>query len=181
MSTKPYPLFTPPASIAAKSHRDWSKKEAQAYLEWLASSMGGRIAALLVFFDIDEDAMKNPQRLLRRLGERVAQLLEDPSYCTITEEGTHALTSMGHALAADMGLLTARLLQDTLGDSVRWHIQRKPKSDISYNLPVLIGVGPDTYDPVGVSIADAVAILAGRRGPDVWVTLFDACVADARA
>jgi len=62
---------------------------------------------------------------------------------------------------------------------VRWEIVRKPKSDVSYNLPVLAGFGCDIYDPVGVSVADAAALLEGRRCSDAWVKVFDSCIADA--
>jgi len=89
------------------------------------------------------------------------------------------LTNIGYSLAADIGLLTARQVCSAVGEKVRWEIVKRPRSDVSYNLPVLKGFGRDSYDPVGVSVADAVAVLSGRRSPDVWVKVFDSCVADA--
>jgi hypothetical protein len=33
MTLMEYPLFSPPEALASKSHRDWSKKEAQSYFD----------------------------------------------------------------------------------------------------------------------------------------------------
>ena len=181
METKPYPLFVPPDAVVAKSHREWSKKEAQIYFDWLTGCLDQRVTNLLDFFGVSDSATSSARDLLVCVGEHVAQTLEDPKYSEVALDGTRVLTNMGYALAADMGLLTAKLLRDALSDTIQWEILRKPKSDVSYNLPILSGFGWDTYDPVGVSIADAVAVLASRREPDVWAKVFDACIADAQA
>jgi len=182
MNANHYPLFIPPEPMATKPHRDWSKNEAQLYSDWLMESIDERVEALLKFFGISESAMRSPRSLLLHLGERVAETLEDPDYSGVTADGKRVLTNHGHALAADMGLLIAKLLRNTVGDALRWTIVRKPKRHVSYNSPVLVGFGADwdTYDPIGVSIANAHSILVSRRSPDVWVTVFDSCVSDAK-
>jgi len=74
------------------------------------------------------------------------------------------LTNAGYSLAADAGLLFARaLLRHHPG--VRWDIVRKPKRDMAFQLPVLVGLGPVYLDAVGGSIADFQATLRGERGP----------------
>ncbi|WP_428266020.1 hypothetical protein [Haliangium sp.] len=180
MEPKSYPLFEPPEAIAAKSHRDWSKKEAQRYFAWLIGCLEQRVAGLLDFLGIERAERMDARELLAEVGDRAALALENPACSETGRDGEPVLTNMGYSLAADIGLLTAKLIQSVVGDRVKWEIVRKPKSDVSYNLPVLTGIGWDTYDPVGVSIADAVAVLAGRRSSDAWVKVFDSCVADAR-
>lgn len=74
-------------------------------------------------------------------------------------------------MAADMGLLGARFLEDRY-PHLRWSIVRKPKSDISVNLPVLIGFGVVPLDPILVSINTAHGMLAGNRKGDAWLKVF---------
>lgn len=171
MSTELYPRFLPPDKVAAKSHRDWSKKEAQIYFDWLMESSGERVCGLLRFVGKDGQAQRNRQ-LLRDVGERIVALLTLDEYSR-TRDGSRTLTDAGYALAADMGLLTAEVLQAVAGASVQWAILRKPKSDISYNLPVLTGFGKLILDPVGGSVAEATGVLAGLRESDAWVRIVD--------
>lgn len=48
-----------------------------------------------------------------------------------------------------MGLLTAEFLVERGAGKVRWSVMRRPRSDMSYNLPVLEGFGKLTLDPGG--------------------------------
>ncbi|GAB4562904.1 MAG: hypothetical protein Tsb0020_11630 [Haliangiales bacterium] len=180
MEPKTYQLFAPPEEIASKPHRDWSKKEAQRYFAWLTECLEQRVAGLFDFLGIAQAKPMGARELLADVGTRAAKALADPAYSKMGKDGEPVLTNLGYSLAADIGLLTAKLILDVVGDQVKWDILRKPKSDVSYNLPVLTGIGWDTYDPVGVSVADAAAVLAGRRTSDAWVKVFDSCVADAQ-
>jgi hypothetical protein len=180
MELKSYPIFAPPITLASKPHREWTKKEAQSYFDWLTGCLDARVTALLDFVGIQNSENIDARDLLAQVGERVAQVLRDPACSETASDGTPVLTGIGYALAADLGLLTARQVCRIVGHKARWELVRKPKSDVSYNLPVLVGFGSDTYDPVGVSIADAIAVLAGRRSWDAWVKVFDSCIADAR-
>jgi hypothetical protein len=70
--------------------------------------------------------------------------------------------------------LTAKLLLRASAGRLRWEVVRKPKSDISYNLPVLAGFSNNlTLDPVGGSVAEATAVLVGRRSGDAWARILD--------
>ena len=50
------------------------------------------------------------------------------------------LTNVGYAVAADMGLLVAKLLLEACRPKVEWMLVTKPKRDSSYHLPVLTGI-----------------------------------------
>lgn len=168
-----YPLFNPPNLLSDKSHSEWSKAEAEEYSRWLIRSIDDRTDDLLHYFSLDASAWA-PRTLLVRLGTLVAERLGEAEFSEGKPDGTRSLTNAGHALAADLGLLTARLLLQASGGTIRWEVVRKPKSDISYNLPVLTGFSNKlTLDPVGGAVAEAQAVLAGRRSVDAWARILD--------
>ncbi len=173
MTAAPYPHFIPPSPLSEKPHREWSKAEAEAYREWLARSIDGRTDALLHYFRLDANASEARDVLLR-LGSLVAERLADAEFSEPRPDGARTLTNAGQALAADAGLLTAKLLLRASAGRLRWEVVRKPKSDISYNLPVLAGFSNNlTLDPVGGSVAEATAVLVGRRSGDAWARILD--------
>ena len=172
MPESTYPLFIPPDSLTEKPRTDWSKKEAERYKEWLLNSADDRVGKLLEYFAIDPREHE-PINLLLRLGELVTAALCDEPFSKVGAEGQPWLTNAGYALAADMGLLTARLLITETEGRVRWEVLRKPKSDMSYNLPVLTGFGKVTFDPIGSSVAEAQGVLGGRRGADAWARILE--------
>ncbi len=173
MTVTSYPLFNPPSPLSDKSHREWSKAEAEGYSNWLIRSIDYRTDDLLHYFSLDASAWE-PRTLLLRLGTLVAERLGEAEFSEGKLDGTRGLTNAGHALAADLGLLTARLLLQANAGTIRWEVVRKPKSDISYNLPVLAGFSNMlTLDPVGGSVAEAQAVLAGRRSSDAWARILD--------
>lgn len=167
-----YPLFVAPDELAAKPHREWTLQEAKAYFAWFLDVMPSRIEAFLRFAGAPE-APDYDRSLLLFAGEQMAPHLRaefDPSAQT--------LTNRGYAMAADLGLLTAEVLLREAGGALRWELLRKPKSDLSYNLPVLSGfVAKMILDPVGGSIAEARALLRGRRAPDIWAGVYDHWIA----
>jgi hypothetical protein len=197
MSKRKYPLFIPPAELAEKDSREWSAKEAKSYLYWLLGVHQERIDGLLKFFG--ETLTAAPEDDLVRLGEQVAEAIKTSDFSRLvspipkkrfdfsqvpTSRETISdffryiscigpkLTDAGYALAADMGLLVAKFLLDECSDKVKWSIVRSPKSDVSYNLPVLIGFGKLQLDPIGGSIAQTYGLLRGNKKPTVWQEIF---------
>jgi hypothetical protein len=167
-STADYPLFVPPAPLAEKSPRKWSSKEARFYFDWLLTVLPQRTDAVLARFGekIDEEY----EDILARIGEKFALALSQSEFSTRTPDGPK-LTNQGYALAADMGLLVARFLLEECGEKIHWETLRKPKREMAYNLPVLIGF--DIYlEPVGGTIAEAYAILRGTRSGDILKKMF---------
>ncbi len=164
----PYPLFVPPEHLSRKGRRNWTRTEAQEHLAWLTGSLEDRIKLLLGYFGLSDDEVE-AEKLLLRLGELVARLLPKDGFSIEERTGARVLSEAGHAVAADLGLFIARCLLGKGKGGVRWQLMRRPKSDFSYNLPVLSGFGRLTLDPVGGSIGEAHGVLAGRRGADAWV------------
>jgi hypothetical protein len=171
MDNKHYPLFVPPSEVAEKSHRQWSKKEARIYFDWLMRVAPDRIRELIDFLGF---AGREPdRRLLSDLGKEVALLLVTDDFSWASGGSSRTLSDRGHALAADMGLLTAQVLLEKSAPAVRWMILEKPRSDMSFNLPVLSGFGDLVLDPIGGSIAESTGVLMGRRDSRVWLGIFD--------
>jgi hypothetical protein len=178
--TRPnYPLFIPPGELAEGNRREWSAKQANEYRDWLISQIEHRTRALLTYFGEEYDTTK-PEDMLAKLGKKVSELLCQRQFSTGPGERPQ-LTSQGYALAADMGLLIARLICEQYPEVVRWSVLRKPKSDMSYNIPILEGIGPVTFDPVGGAIAEAFGILRGDRQDDAWLKVYKFAVEKARA
>jgi hypothetical protein len=149
----------------------WSAKEAREYKDWLMSSMDGRIRRLVQMFD--EPLRLDGRDHLTALGKKVSRAFKDAPFSE-DSPGGRRLTNAGYALAADMGLLVALYLLRAHPGTIRWETIRKPKSEVSYNLPVLEGFANGNYlDPVGGSTAEAAAILRGQRGPDAWVRVLE--------
>jgi hypothetical protein len=170
---RPYPLFAPPTEVADRSPRDWSPRLAHIYFEWLTGVATERTRDLLGFFDLDRSDLP-PRDLLLVVGEHLAEELRSDGGSARRPGGERILTSRGHALAADAGLLTAHLIIDVFGGDVHWHIVDRPRTDRSFNLPALVGFVDDLHlDPIAASIDEANGIIAGRRGPDAWAHLFD--------
>ena len=164
-----YPLFVPPGPLADTEPRSWSAKQADDYLNWITEVLDQRTDFLLSYFKESGDA--NPEALLGRIGPKIVEALRQPAFSTKVDGKAH-LTNRGYALAADMGLLVARLLLATSNSSEQWAVLRRPKSDAFYNHPVLTGFGPVPFEPVGGSIAEAHAVLRGDRRPDVWKRMY---------
>jgi len=170
---RPYPLFAPPTEVADRSPRDWSPRLARLYFDWLTGVAAERARDLVAFFDLDRSEL--PFRdLLLAVGERLAGELLSEGGSAQRKGGERFLTSRGHALAADAGLLTALLIIDVFGGAVHWSIVDRPRTDRSFNLPALVGFVDDLHlDPIAASLDEANAIVAGRRGPDAWAHIFD--------
>src|SRR5258708_6940578 len=110
-----YPVFAPPLPFAAKSGRDWTPEEATAFLRWTAEILEVRTDALAVYFGerIDNNSAET---VLKRIGPAVKHALtrfsqerELPS-AFAHAVATRRLSVDGLSLAADLGLLMARLL-----------------------------------------------------------------------
>lgn len=191
-----YPLFIFPVELAEKTPKEWSVQEAKSFFNWLLSVHPQRIDGLLQFFN--ETLTDSPEGDLVKLGEHVAQVIQTPEFSrqpsdipervfdfsppvsreTISEYFRYLssrdpqLTNAGYALAVDMGLLVAQFLLDTCGDRVKWSIVRRPKSDVSYHLPVLVGFGKLKFDPILISTSQTYGLLHGDRGPTAWRKVF---------
>jgi hypothetical protein len=165
-----YSIFSPPVTLAAKPPKDWSKLEAEAYFDWFLSVLDSRVRNLLNFLDLDDS--QEDSMLLSKAQEKCEQLLTTEQFTSTLPTG-RKLTNQGYALSADLGLLVARLLIRRGQGKVAWAILKKPKTDQSYNLPVLTGFGVAHLDPVAGSIGDVAWIARGNKKPDAWVKVLE--------
>ncbi len=164
-----YPLFTPPPALYEKSHFDWTLKEARAYFDWFLGQVEPRTHALRsLLHEMDQE---DASELLGRVGGKIVALVHEEPF-SVAGQGSRDLTNSGYALGADAGLLLARpLLRKHPG--VRWEIVHKPKRDMAFHLPVLVGMGPVYLDPIGGVIAELHGILSGLRGPSFLKDAYD--------
>lgn len=170
MNSDCYPLFVPPEHLAKKERSKWSQKEAKEYRDWLLGVQESRVAELIV--KLDQPLLGEPTKDLITLGKKVADLLVRSPFSE-DRFGVRSLTKLGYALAADMGLLVAQYLLSAKPEKLKWETVRKPKSDVSYNLPVIVGFSYSYLDPVGGSIAEASAVLRGQRDADAWLKIYE--------
>lgn len=164
-----YPAYEPGGNLASAVASDWTEAEARRYLVWQTNVLDVRVRALLDFLGV-EDAGP-PRELLLTAGQRAALALKRHSASTSGEEGP-TLTAEGLALAADMGLLVARELLRSSRGQLRWEVLRKPRTAAAFNLPVLVGDGKPFLEPLRASIANAHAVVAGRRDGGIWARMF---------
>lgn len=164
-----YPLFIPPEPIREKTRRDRTRKEAREYLDWLMSVRHERVRTLFSF--LEEEDIKDPKIDLLRIGEKFQRIIQQPEFSSYrSSDGQLALTNQGYALAADMGLLIAELIQRHR-PHVGWAVEKY--KTINYNAPVLTGFPIMYPDPIGSGIAIAFSMLRGHDKSDAWWGLFD--------
>jgi hypothetical protein len=74
---------------------------------------------------------------------------------------------MGSSLAIDVGLLMAELLQEEM-PWLDWEIVTRPRSEVSFNLPVLAGFKAMRFDPMLVGLNLGQRVLARGGGASEW-------------
>jgi hypothetical protein len=170
MKLDDYPLFVPPEHLTRKGRRNWNAQEANEYKDWIKGILDKRLEELTMRFE--EPLGDNPSLHLNALGKKVVSSLKASPFSEESPVG-RTLTNFGYALAADMGLLVAFYLLKTLKGKIYWETVAKPKSEASYNLPVLRGFSNNYLDPIAGSIAESSAVLRGKRGTDAWNRIFE--------
>lgn len=162
---KQYMFFCIPPLLAEKGVKNWTKKEAASYLEWVLNEIDERIAILLTFFDLNDDDFDSVD--LNFLGEKIVKVLRTDLFSEADD-----LTDHGYALAADIGLLIAKKLLRNFS-CIRWQIEKGPKTGYSYNRPVLEGFGKIRLDPIGGMIGELKGVLIGARDDKFLINLYD--------
>lgn len=173
-----YPLFAPPANLAEKPRATWSPGDARRYFDWLMSVKDERADQVARVLGLDPGGQA--EDVLQAAGEPLAALLPREGVSTeghtvrtvlrghdIETDTGPLLTTLGYALAADLGLLMARFLERARPD-LEWAVVDRPKSDVDYRLPALQPFGPVHIDPIRISANLALGVLDGRRPPSAW-------------
>ena len=181
---KTYPLFVPPIDLAEKGHINWTKKEARNYFEWFMSMKDTRLNFFLNFFDIQystdpevlfEDKFSkwifhlfdNNENLIS-VKKRVAPENASPEIKYIIERDPprQEFNNLGYSIAADSGLLCAKIVTDNRADLV-WDIALAGgKRYINYHKAVLKNPNNDIsteWDPIATGISNiGYAIISSR-------------------
>lgn len=172
MADNSYSLFIPPDELSGSTPREWSAKQADAYLRWLTGVIDERTTALLKYLGESlPGSLAEVEPLLERVGTKAVELLRQPDFSVMGEPYAE-LTNRGFAFAADLGLLVARLLFAYGNGTEQWAVLRRPKRDLFYNHPVITGLRAIPLEPVAGSIAEARGLLRGVRGADAWRKIF---------
>lgn len=164
-----YPLFLPPPELASRTPREWTRAEAEANLEWLKANLDARVGKLLDY--LGEGDLGLTADALAHLGSRIAEELHNAQFSTESHDHVD-LTNRGYALAADSGLLVAKMLIRDCNGLVQWDIVWAPKDDMSFQRPVLTGFGRLHLDPIAGSIGEAFGVLRGKRAGDAWAKIY---------
>jgi hypothetical protein len=166
---KDYALFIPPAEVATTKARLWNSKQAQLYFNWFLSTKDDRVEYL--FTSLDESLTKNLEEDIVRIGDKVTNLLFESPFSE-NEKDKVNLTNQGFALVADLSLLISKLII-TKHPQLTWKIVKRPKSDISYNLPAMFDFPIYGHiELMGGAIMSAKAILQGMKTSSIWLETY---------
>ena len=165
-----YPFFIPPENLAVTGAKNWKKKEAQQYFDWFMNEKSSRVAYFLKYlgYKLTQD---NEQDLIN-ISNLLFTSINNESFFSIREiDKVKQLNDMGLALAADMGLFLAQLLQEKK-PHLFWEIGKGPKSYHSCNLPILKGFVNRDWDLVFTSITKNGFSINEMKRPYDWLGFY---------
>ncbi len=166
---KDYIPFIPPDDVVTIKARLWNAKESKIYFDWFISIKDDRVEYLLT--SIDEDLTGNNEIDIERVGRKVSSILQKPPFSEL-KEGELIITNKGLALIADLSLLISKLIIKSC-PQITWKIVKKPKGNISYNLPALFEFPLISHlELMGGSIVEAKAILRGDKTDAIWLEIY---------
>jgi hypothetical protein len=179
-----YPPFDAPRPSTGTDPKHWTKAHARIYFDWIVDHVESRSARLLAWLGVDD--RPDHASVLREAGAVAVERLRSSRFSgpgkpipvvlrghQFDYDAGPALSDEGEALASDLGLLVARYLLADCGTTVRFEIGGRPRSWIWHNLPVLTGDGINSFDPVGVSLANAHGVLRGERDDTIWARIYE--------
>lgn len=173
-----YPLFLPPAALATKGAKQWSADEARQYFSWFQTIWENRVEAFLAHVSLESGPYES-RNLLEAADKMVLRELMDGEF--VTHQGVaRSLTNAGRALAADFGLLFARSLISN-SKQIHWEMVTSPRTDVSFNLPVLMGFGRVHLDPIRSATAHYAWLLEGRAPKNTWWEAYEFWLARVRS
>jgi len=174
-----YAICSPPAQLADRTPRDWKPREARDYFDWFVEVVPKRCTELKeVAADIANELDYSPQSLRslghwfssaitarKKSGEEVNRELAGLSE-RAREMGVDDWTVSGESfsLCVDVGIYLGEVFKKQ-HSHLDWSLCTRPKSDVSYNQPVLEG-GRMKLDPINLVVVLAYGIARGNRGPD---------------
>ena len=169
-----YPSWNPPDELfpsgVINPQANWSRAQADLYLEWLVAAMAERLSGMFQAL-----AVARSSSATKELAEAGAVAFAKFSQDDFVDGSGDRprLNAQGRALAADMGLLVAHWLLSDSDGQVSWRVCRESKHHADFNRPVILGEQGIFFDPVGGSIANAHGCVRGTRDSRVWLDTFN--------
>jgi len=87
------------------------------------------------------------------------------------------LTNQTFSLAIDIGMYLNRALEKNV-PGLKWELVRKPKSDVDFQQPVLVGTGNLVFNPTQILVTYAYGVARGSKEPErlkelcaIWVNM----------
>lgn len=164
-----YKLLIPPQSLASTNVKAWSSKEAKLYFQWFLENKLHRIDNLHDFLNINSTVSIDD--LIAKIIERQDVVKENFTQID-SSRNELILNNQGYAFFHDFGVFFGEQIVSLRSD-IRWGIMKLPKSDLSYNLPVIIGYEsiPKYFDPIRLSIVNWIGILNEKLKVDEFAIL----------
>jgi hypothetical protein len=162
-----YPKFEVPSELAVKSVNGWALAEARRYLIWFTSVLDERVSSMLEWL---QEPDGDDRDLLLRVGEKATWHLRANWLGRRNREGRPS--EEFYALASDLGMLLGQRLCRTRPE-VQWEVCRTGKRDPSFNQPVLRGIGDSPFNPVLVSVAEAVSVAKDESDHAAWLKIYE--------
>lgn len=174
-----YPLFIPPQVYLANGPREWSKKQAQSYLQWFLAIKDKRVSEFMAFLGIillpkEELGWNHISQQFYNIVIQESFVRKETHEDPFTKERKDlmGLTNEGYAFAGDMGLFLFSAVEKSTGRRLEWTIGKGPKGFVSHNLPVVLNKKSLQRDPLDLGIVTTQAIINGNADPSEWFRMF---------
>ena len=142
-----YPRFDPPLAVSDALLRGRiSRPVGELFLGWVAANFERRTDALLAYAGVRPRG--DGERVMRAFGRAITPILRRKGMTRLPKSGGAVLLGSAVSIAADSGLLMARLLCKEASLSLTWKLCER-RGD-SWMLPVLVGFQGelDNFDPL---------------------------------
>ena len=183
-----YDVIQPPFTL---EFRTMSTEEATNYFNWFMGQIPIRIKVLEQAVQStagyeDWQADYTPASL-EKLGQWFCEHVETrkrtedekeaiyskaPEWFRSVEIEDWELTNRTFSLAIDIGMYLSCVLEKNV-PGLKWELVRKPKNDVDFQQPVLVGTGKLVFNPVRMLVIYAYSLADNTRGPEGLKELFD--------
>jgi len=157
-----YKLFLPPTHLIKKEAKNYTKKDAQDFFQFIMEKKSERIKFFLDF--INFKLSNNVSEDLKTLSKVFFEQLKS-SIFSIKNNSLVELTNAGYSFCFDLGLLVGDLIVKQMPD-VKWTIGKGPKTYNGNNIPVIKNDKTE-YDILGISIHGSEFALNNNK-PKNW-------------
>lgn len=183
-----YEIIQPPSTL---KFRAMSREEANNYYGWFMEQIPIRIRVL-------ERAVQSTAGYegwiadytpgsLGRLGQWFYEHVETRKRTKKEEEAIYnkapkwfgnvkiedwELTNQTFSLSMDIGMYLSQVFERNSPGLMKWTMVERPKNDINYQQPVLVGTSKRAFNPVHMLVVCAYSLADDTRGPEELMELY---------